>query len=987
MDGSNAVTSFEDVAIERINNTKCTDVLQLKTLLAQQQQQSQQSTLKIMLLNPWSINSMKKFGDFVSLLGYIDGNFDILALPESWICDSSKQIYQINGYNAIHSCRDDAGKGGIALFYQTTHRILSQDTFYEHQCNIVQTVIGLNEIEKFNIIAFYRPPGITSANSTKFIERLEQLLYLNDSKKCILMGDMNLDPSEDTLHVNRYLNLLESFSFKICNEHITREVSKRRLDHVCTNFYDKKQHAIFTCPLSKDDLLKSDHSIIATLIELSATRTQNHSETLTFLNHGKIERSLKRLLHPTQLTQFGDANAMGKYMIETICNEINRNRTTKQKTISKANACEWIDEHLLKLINKKDELKRKAKRSPTEQNEREFKKISKEVKKAKQMAQSKHNDDVFKNSSDSKTMWKNINQVLGRPKKSKTTIEKLTVDERTYTDTTEIANILNKHFSTVGARTADTISVRPYSDINYYNTLFYNYTTIQDEYTNHEEVIQIISRMKSGKSPGCDGITPGFLKRHKKSLATPITLLFNKCMENGTYPDILKTARIVPLYKGGSKTEVTNYRPISLLSTIGKVLEKLLFSRINKFVRTQKILYDNQYGFRQRCSTTIAATEMIQGIQRSLDSGKITCAVFLDVSKAFDTVKHDVLISKLSHYGIRGNTLNIIMDYLTNRRQYTSVNDVSSQPMALNYGVIQGGVLAALLFVLYINDIGMLKLHGTLFTYADDTAIVYEEYDRERIQQDLNKVADYFRLNVLSINASKTNYMIIKSPYAITPSPIVPLTINDTQIKLVVNTKYLGLHIDENLSWKHHIHTLAKEISRPIGIIHKLKYRLKKPTLKLVYHSLIHSKLSYMINVWGSAKKYVKKQLYTLQNRAVKIVHKLPILYPTTALYGTIAKDILPIEKIYRKSLLMFVQQCLLNGIHHKIKFEKINHRTTRSVSEEKLEVAHVRTERYGKDGIMYRACTFYNQLPMSIKIICNFQTFKKATHNHLNSI
>lgn len=149
--------------------------------------------------------------------------------------------------------------------------------------------------------------------------------------------------------------------------------------------------------------------------------------------------------------------------------------------------------------------------------------------------------------------------------------------------------------------------------------------------------------------------------------------------------------------------------------------------------------------------------------------------------------------------------------------------------------------------------------------------------------------------------------------------------------------------------------------------MHKLKYRLKTPTLKLIYHSLIHSKLHYMINVWGSAKKYVKKQLYTLQNRAVKIIHKLSKLYSTSSLYGTISKDTLPIEKIYKKSLNIFVQQCITNNIHLTITSKKTSHRTTRAVTDEKLHIPSIKTERYGKYGIMYRACSFFNQIPQAI--------------------
>lgn len=398
----------------------------------------------------------------------------------------------------------------------------------------------------------------------------------------------------------------------------------------------------------------------------------------------------------------------------------------------------------------------------------------------------------------------------------------------------------------------------------------------------------------------------------------------------------------------------------------------------------QKILYNNQYGFRPGCSTTIAATEMIQEIQKSLDDGNLTCVVFLDISKAFDTVKHDILMRKLALYGVRGNTLEIIKDYFTNRAQYTTVNDVPSDSMNLNYGVIQGEVLASLLFMLYINDIGMLKLHGRIFTYADDTAIVYDVYDRQKVQKDLDMIADYFRINVLSINSSKTSYMLIRSPYTEIPSVTLPLTINDTQITLVKESRYLGLYIDENLNWKSHVQRLSKEISRPIGVINKLKHKLNKKTLELIYHSLIHSKVSYMIAIWGSAKKYVKKKIYTLQNRALKIIHKLPFRFPTRSLYDDIEKHILPIEKVYMKALIVFVHQCLFDLIHHTIIFERVETRRTRAMTHRKLKTHRMRTERYGKEGIMNRGLTYYNDIPVEIKQNSNINIFKRLVQQHL---
>lgn len=340
---------------------------------------------------------------------------------------------------------------------------------------------------------------------------------------------MNIDPKENTLQANKYLNLLESFSFKICNEHNTRESSNRRLDHLCTNFFENRQHKILTCPLTKDDVFRSDHSIIITLLDSRIRTNLRNTETYRVLDLWRIKISLRRDLHPNVLLDF-NADEMGSYIVETICRITKENEKMKRKSISKSNACEWMDTQLENLIKKKDELKRKARQSLTQRNEADFNTISKEVTKAKHLAQTKHDNEIFKKSSDSKTTWKNVNQILGRNKKQSTEIDQLNTSEATYRDPNKIVNALNEHFLTIGSRTAEQISTRPYNDINFYNTLFYNYTTIEDEYANENEVLQIINKLKSGKSPGCDGITTSFLKRHRNSLVTPITMLFNQFM-------------------------------------------------------------------------------------------------------------------------------------------------------------------------------------------------------------------------------------------------------------------------------------------------------------------------------------------------------------------------------------------------------------------------------------------------------------------------
>lgn len=207
-----------------------------------------------------------------------------------------------------------------------------------------------------------------------------------------------------------------------------------------------------------------------------------------------------------------------------------------------------------------------------------------------------------------------------------------------------------------------------YDDINHHNTLFYNYTSIDDQFANPEEVRTIIKHMKSNKTPGDDEITIDFIKRHIHPLAIAITHLFNVSLKNGKFPDPLKIAKTIPIFKDGDKTIVSNYRPISLSSAISKILEKLIHNRLYAFFNDQKLFFKHQYGFRPRSSTQTAAIELVNNLQSWIDNGNCSSAIFIDISKAFDTIKHSILLKKLYYYGIRGRTYFLMNDYLKDRK-------------------------------------------------------------------------------------------------------------------------------------------------------------------------------------------------------------------------------------------------------------------------------------------------------------------------------
>ena len=311
------------------------------------------------------------------------------------------------------------------------------------------------------------------------------------------------------------------------------------------------------------------------------------------------------------------------------------------------------------------------------------------------------------------------------------------------------------------------------------------------------------------------------------------------------------------------------------MSIFDKVMEKMIHKKLYNFLEEHNILYHNQHGFRKNNSTIHALMQTTERIKTSIDSGKFGCGIFIDLRKAFDTVNHYILLTKLEHYGIRDSMLKWFQSYLSGRKQFVSFNGVSSELLENNCGVPQGSVLGPLLFLIYINDLPNISKILNFYLFADDTNIYHESNslnDLERtVNKELNKLYLWLNLNRFTLNIDKTNFIIFH-PYNKPVKQQVTIKINNTAINEKEYIKYLGVLVDSSLNWKHHISTLAKKISRAIGIMYKLRPFLPLNVMKNVYYSLIYSQIIYAIEVWGSAVKSEMPKILILQKRIMRLL-------------------------------------------------------------------------------------------------------------------
>jgi hypothetical protein len=475
--------------------------------------------------------------------------------------------------------------------------------------------------------------------------------------------------------------------------------------------------------------------------------------------------------------------------------------------------------------------------------------------------------------------WKTINTVIGRAQKQTLTDQFRRESGTIITDPTVISNEFNDFFVNVGPNLASNIHN---SGKQYYEYLNNTYTkNVFFKPIVENEVLKIINNFDKNKSAGHDGIGNLIVKRVANEIAQPLTKIFNLSISTGKVPDQLKMAKVIPIYKKDDEEVFSNYRPVSVLPCFSKILERLVFNRCTEFIDQNEILNNKQFGFRANHSTYMAITHLVDKVNKAVEKNETTIGVYLDLSKAFDTIDHNILLHKLEHYGFRGIVLNWFKSYLNNREQFVNYNSNKSDPKRILCGVPQGSILGPLLFIIYINDIINTSNLLDFILFADDTTILYSNTDIPKqihqINKELSEVNNWFKANKLSVNASKTNYMIMGTPKMTSlgqgdSQPNFNIILDDTELERVNRTKFLGVIIDENLTWKNHIDGITKTISRNIGIINKLKYFVPERILFTLYCSLVLPYINYGILIWGKACKTYLEKIHKLQKWAVRTI-------------------------------------------------------------------------------------------------------------------
>ena len=503
--------------------------------------------------------------------------------------------------------------------------------------------------------------------------------------------------------------------------------------------------------------------------------------------------------------------------------------------------------------------------------------------------------------------------------------------------------------------------------------------------TTPSEVEELCKELDGNKGKGWDSVSPRVIKAVAREISGPLSRLFNCCIREGHYPESFKVARVVPVFKAEDPTQFSNYRPVSVLPVLSQVLERVLKSRLVQFLGDHKVIIPGQYGFRSGHSTAMAVLDMVEKVRKAWTEKNCALGVFVDLKKAFDTVDHSILLQKLEHYGVRGQTLKLLESYLKDRTQYVCYGGFESERGPVECGVPQGSVLGPLFFLIYVNDMVSVSKELELVLFADDTNIFAKSSEPselfKKVNRGLKELDKWFKCNKLTLNLKKTEYIYFGGPG--TKGQVnEKLEIGGEEIRRVEGARFLGVWVDKKLSWTEHIGNVVAKVGRLVGILGRVRNSLGGRAVHMLYNALILPHLQYCLMVWGDFQegknKKLGEDLLKYQKRIVGMIKGTRGRYHADP--GFFSLGILKIEDLYKQQLRIHGWQFSKNRLPENqaamLQRTKDTHKYQTRASERGLLSYSAQDER----SIGQRLPKEWQSTPQDIRETISYQGMKKKS-------